>query len=511
MRKSRFHARSLGAALCLLGAKALATDFFVANTNDSGAGSLREAINAANASAGADVIKFTIPGDGPHVITLATQLPGITQSVLIDGYTQAGAIKNSNTPDQGGLNGTLQIELAGNFGFYGLYIGDGLNSVTLTVQGLAMHGFIGSLLGAPADATSEIRAYGNYLCQGVDGSSISSTDNGFGIDNNASKITVGGELPEQRNLLSGCNSSAIRVKTAADIRGNLIGTNAAGTAVVGNGYAGNTPAIYVTNTESAVQIGGANANARNVISGNHTFGIAVYNGTNQPYTDTVQIKGNYIGTDVTGTQPVPNGWVPAQFAQYGGGIGVYTMSSGDTPLVIGGFGPGEGNLIAYNLGSGISTPENNTVDRAFDSRGNSVHGNRPGVATDIDIGEFGPTPNDPGDADTGSNYQQNAPVIVLAGENGSQGSIKYVVDSLPENAAYPLRIDFYVGLADGGSGEWFAQDSYALADAGLQRTHTFPLGPEQLAFPVVATATDANGHTSELSGIYLTLFKDGFE
>jgi hypothetical protein len=89
---------ALGATLCLLGTQASATDYFVSNTNDSGAGSLRQAILDANGNAGADTIKFSIPGDGPHVITLATQLPGITQSVTIDGYTQAGAIKNTNTP-----------------------------------------------------------------------------------------------------------------------------------------------------------------------------------------------------------------------------------------------------------------------------------------------------------------------------------------------------------------------------------------------------------------------------
>ena len=73
---------------------------------------------------------------------------------------------------------------------------------------------------------------------------------------------------------------------------------------------------------------------------------------------------------------------------------------------------------------------------------------------------------------------------------------------------YPLRIDFYVGLDDGGSG---AQDTYASDVAGQERTRTFALEPGQQAFPVVATATDASGHTSELSGIYVTLFKDGFE
>ena len=45
-----------------------AATFTVTNTNDSGAGSLRQAILDANASAGADLIDFNIPGAGVHTI-----------------------------------------------------------------------------------------------------------------------------------------------------------------------------------------------------------------------------------------------------------------------------------------------------------------------------------------------------------------------------------------------------------------------------------------------------------
>ena len=52
----------------LLGASAgAAATFTVINTNDSGAGSLRQAVIDANANAGADTIDFNIPGGGPFV------------------------------------------------------------------------------------------------------------------------------------------------------------------------------------------------------------------------------------------------------------------------------------------------------------------------------------------------------------------------------------------------------------------------------------------------------------
>jgi len=392
----------------------------------------------------------------------------------------------------------------GNGGFYGLYT-DAANGVILTVQGLAMHGFLADLFGAPAAGTTELRAYGNTFCTNAAGTA-SQQDTGDGVHSNASRIVVGGPSPAQRNVISGCKNSAIVVNDAADIRNNRIGTNAAGTAAVPNGVFGNNAAISVTNATAAVTIVG------NLISGNQAYGIAVFNASSGPHFGALEIKGNLIGTDATGTQPLPNGFAVPQFAQFGGGILVGSNAGPPTPLVVGGFGAGEANLIAFNHGSGISASFDEEGS-SFDSRGNSVHGNTFGGATDIDVGNFGPTPNDPGDGDVGSNKRQNTPVIVLAGENeaGTQGSIKYVVDSLPANAAYPLRIDFYVGLDDSGAGAWFAQDSYASGVAQQERTYTFALGPGQKAFPVVATATDANGHTSELSGIYATLFADGFE
>src|SRR2546423_5800084 len=65
-----------------------AATFTVTNTNDSGAGSLRQAILAANASSGTDTIAFNIPGAGVQTINLASGLPFITDPVTIDGTTQ---------------------------------------------------------------------------------------------------------------------------------------------------------------------------------------------------------------------------------------------------------------------------------------------------------------------------------------------------------------------------------------------------------------------------------------
>src|SRR4030042_3296529 len=63
--------------------------------------SLREAINAANAFPDPDIINFNIPagcdpGTGVCTITPGSQLPDITDPVIIDGYTPPGAVPNGN-------------------------------------------------------------------------------------------------------------------------------------------------------------------------------------------------------------------------------------------------------------------------------------------------------------------------------------------------------------------------------------------------------------------------------
>ena len=86
------------------------------------------------------------------------------------------------------------------------------------------------------------------------------------------------------------------------IKGNLIGLNAAGTAALpaGSPYGG----IYVR-VGTGIQIGGPTPAERNVISGHPQSGVVIgytVGGTAAQGT----IEGNYIGTDVTGTLPIPN-------------------------------------------------------------------------------------------------------------------------------------------------------------------------------------------------------------
>src|SRR5262245_24124132 len=103
--------RRLALILWAAAAPLAAATFTVTNTDDSGPGSLRQAIDDVNAAPGADTIVFAIAGAGVHTITPQSLLPIINEAVTIDGYTQPGSSPNTNAT--GGLNSVLQIEIDG--------------------------------------------------------------------------------------------------------------------------------------------------------------------------------------------------------------------------------------------------------------------------------------------------------------------------------------------------------------------------------------------------------------
>jgi hypothetical protein len=295
-----------------------------------------------------------------HAIALATQLPGVTGNLTIDGYSQPGSLHNTRAPDQGGLDTLLAIDLDGaGTGFW-----LAASSASLTVQGLAMHGFDNAIIGSTGgpDAT-QLSVYGNFIGTAVDGSAMSGPapgNSGSAVRCGFTACRIGGQLPWQRNLLSGNGGAGVLTTGAAIIEGNLIGTDASGTQAIPNGIASNWGGIIV-GTRVDVRIGGGVVAARNVISGNHAVGIGIWSafGTGAP-ANNFEIKGNIIGMDWSGTQPLPNGFPAPQSAAFGAGIQLQSSGEDPTALAIGGFAPGEENLIACNTGGGItalSVPE----------------------------------------------------------------------------------------------------------------------------------------------------------
>src|SRR6185436_3871112 len=161
----------------------------------------------------------------------------------------------------------------------------------------------------------------------------------FGIlgNNGPSNVTVGGTTPAARNLISGNGSAGIDFGSAGLggtghlIQGNLIGTDATG----GNALAGQQVGVQIDSAASAnITIGGTTSASRNVLSGNGLYGVRLNGGSG------LFVRGNFIGTDVTGTGPVPN-------LNYG----ILVGANGST---IGGSASGAGNVISSNAIDGLS-------------------------------------------------------------------------------------------------------------------------------------------------------------
>lgn len=515
--------------------------FTVTNTNDSGTGSLRQAILDAN-SMGGGTIQFNISGGGVHTISPLSALPTITQTVTIDGYTQSGSSANTNPPTMG-LNTVLQIELSGvNSGtnFSGLTI----NAPNCIVRGLVINRFVHDGIDV---CTNGNVVEGNFIGTNPAGTAALPNGSGgngaiiFGFCGTPSTCTVGGTTPDARNLISGNIGTGIGLGNGSGntVQGNLIGTDVTGTLALGNSGVG------VGSGGSNDLIGGTTVAARNIISANGR-GVDLGSGSNNT------VQGNFIGTDVTGTLALSNpnigvnmqgtnnliggltttpGTPPGNLISgNNGGSGVILFSSsaqgnliegniigaditGTQPLgnfpggiqingpgnTVGGTDANAANIIAFNGGSppvciassaGIWVHNAPAINNAL--LGNSIFSNA-GLGIDL---EYDGDQNcvepivhcDPG---PGPNGLQNYPVITSATVSGGNVMISGTLDSV---ASTSFRLEFFSSPAcyssGFGQGKHFLGATIVITDANCSAT----FGPVSFPLPtgdtvVTATAT----------------------
>ncbi|WP_184306547.1 PA14 domain-containing protein, partial [Aporhodopirellula rubra] len=193
----------------------------VDGTCDDGLGNctLREAILEANANPGIKRINFAIPGPGPHVISLASDLPTITDAVIIDGTTE---------PD---YSGTPVVQIDGSSA-----VTDGLRLAAgdSTIKGLAITNFPSNGILVLSDNNT---IEGNYI--GTDTSGAVDAGNGQNgiFVNNASGNLIGGLGTEGHNVISGNDQFGVYLlgvdSTGNTVQGNHIGTDATGLNPVG--------------------------------------------------------------------------------------------------------------------------------------------------------------------------------------------------------------------------------------------------------------------------------------
>jgi len=368
------------------------------------------------------------------------------------------------------------------------------NSTGNTIGGLtsaARNVISGHSIGISLNSTPSTTVQGNFI--GTDAAGTARLGNtSIGINVQSSNNTViGGTATGAGNLIS-ANGTGIQIApgsgTAIQIQGNLIGTDVNGTADLGN--TGDGVSINDSAFAANVTIGGTDPAARNVISGNDGDGISL-----RGVTGTV-VQGNLIGTGIDGVSPLGNS-----------GHGVHI--AGTSNNTIGGTSAGAGNRVAFNgasntFGGGViiesSTSTNNSV------RGNSVFANtcngtsaNGGLGIDLSSSGSGngPTLNDACDGDVGPNNLQNFPVLSFSG-----GILSGTLDS---TANTTFVIEFFSNASPDssgfGEGQTFLRSITVGTDAmcnasfnDVRFSTNVPAGQW-----ITATATDPNGNTSEFS------------
>ncbi len=499
--------------------RAYAASFSVTNTNDSGPGSLRQAILDANGSPGLDTISFNLVGSSGRTIALDSALPLITDPVTIDGLTQPGASCASWPP-------TLQIELTRSPDGEGE--GESFNGISLspfvsgsTIRGLVINRFsIGIDMPYSTNTTIEC----NFIGTSADGASARGNSiAGIYIQQNASGNRIGGPAPSQRNLISGNAEQIALISFSVGVKpnNNLIQNNYIGTDVSGSfGMGGAGAGIYLYGADANRIIG-------NLISGNGGA-IQVGGDLSRPATGTT-IQGNFIGTNAAGTSAITNS---------GYGINLYTISGTNAVrgTLIGGPNPGDGNLISGSEGPGIVlNADTNTIQGNFigtNAAGTGALGN---TSSGIDL--FGGTGNTIGAGniiaynhgagvhlragtgnsvrgsaifsntgggialDAGANNDQAAPTLTAAVPGSSTTNVQGWMLGAP-NTSY--TIDLYANSACDQSGFGQAQAPFGSLSVATAADGTAPIsatlsGVAAFNQPMTATATDPSGNTSALS------------
>ncbi len=408
--------------------------FTVINTNDCGAGSLRQAIlnaiAAAATPASPHLIQFNLDSSDPGYQSAGGQswwrirptsaLPQVDAIVFIDGYTQAGASPNTLAV---GSNAVLRVELDGSYS--GSLI---LAAGHSTVRGLVINNYNGGV-GIDLLTNGYNRVQGNFIGTDVTGNTATDTSidfevlghtasYGIHVSNGSSHNVIGTDGSNtadsmsgyvmtdvgERNLISG-NWWGVVLRGPSGynvVAGNYIGTNAAGTAAVPNwvgivaALGAHHDVIGVSSADGVTSSHAGYAAEGNLISGNRV-GVAFDGGSAVPPSETYGlVAGNRIGTDATGNAPlVGTARFGASFVNFTGNYlaGVFTseLASAST---IGGPSPALANTIAFNSGAGVWMIDlyNQGPPTGIRVQGNSIHSN---VGLGIDLGGTYPLPPPP--------------------------------------------------------------------------------------------------------------------
>jgi CSLREA domain-containing protein len=487
--------------------------------------SLREAIVAANASPGPDLVSFEL---GAAILQPGSQLPLLTDDGTVIRGDGAIVLDGSQAPNANGLflrssHNRIQGLVVRDFDFVGIYVqgavatgpadgntigtdGDGVEDA---LEGNVIHGN-----GASGIRIEGSNAEGNIVAGnriGTNAAGDQARPNGgpgvsidFGARGNRVGTDGDGTSDDlERNVVSANALHGISLGSDGSntVAGNYVGFAADGVAPLGNAHDG--IAAYFSDDNS---IG-----PDNVIGSNGSNGVAIAASRGN------RVFGNWIGTDVTGTEARGNGFNGVRiFAivdtpAMGNQVGFLTSYS---PPFLFAVKPA-GNVIAHNAWNGIYIDSHSEGFLATDNPllFNSIHSNEllgiDLVSSACPLGGCtdGVTLNDDGDTDGGGNDALNFPVIQFASRSSTHTYARAdIVQGLP-NTSFTLQFFANPECDDSGHGEGevYLGQVGALTDAAGNLSRFAALPVPAPAGSVITSTASARGlfgipnNTSEFS------------
>ncbi len=485
--------RTLLATACLLmlfAGSTAANQYVVKSTADAGTHTLRWAILQANATPGADVITFEIPGIGPHAIIPASPLPPLTDQagVIIDGLSQPGSAIGNKPPE----TLTLRILLDGVHA--GPTAGIWLLSSNNLVQGLVITRFTEDGIRIQSAPEGSSRNVVRYCIVGLDPEGTDPRGNGLDSESGRwaglSLISVQhapGDLHDntiENNIISGNHGDGIII---ADCPGGNVYRNTVKANFIGTSLSGDV--ARANKRDGILIVGGSYENTltENVISGNGGDGMhLVGDMTRSAFTYKNVITRNRVG-------------ISRRSRLIGNGRNGISIGGADYNLP-GGFAARNritSNIIAGNKRSGVVVWEHEATENNADENRvgqNSIFANGRFA---IDLGNDGMTLNDPADTDTGPNDGMNSPLIVSAEFNRGVTTVRGTVSADADPTTVTVELykyieevppncngSLYLGrVSPDGGGNWVYSTTGSLLPGDR----------------VVAQATDHHDNSSEYS------------
>jgi hypothetical protein len=447
--------------------------------------SLREAICAANNNSGPDTILFNITS-GCGAGGVCTIQPTIALPFLTDNDTTIDGYSQPGTAEAtDGTPATLLIEING--ASVANHNGFNISSADNIIKGLVINRFGWNGIGIGLSIATGNIISGNYI--GTDASGTADLGNGWDgvfIGLGAKNNTVGGNTPAARNVISGNDLDGVAIHNlntmSNTVSGNFIGSNISGTAVLSNTLDG----VYIYGGAKSNTVGGNTDGERNVISGNGRDGVRIYG--SETMTNTV--SGNYIGTNISGTAVLSNTLAGVR------------IEAGARDNTIGGNTEGERNVISGNGEDGVYIADSGTT-------GNTVSRNYIGLAAngtdDLGNSRYGVVIDDGAQNNTvGGDTEDERNVI--SGNDGS-GVIIFDSDTMSNTIS-----GNYIGTDANGTGDrgngfgvriWGAQNNTVGGDTDGERN--IISGNDQHGVRIYGS--DATGNT--ISGNYIGLAANG--